>query len=82
MRDDNDRKVHCTIIPATGGGRIEIVRYNRAGKWWYEDGPRRRPLTLDEAVAFCKDRPAVIWHKGLPGGAMFDARVRRMRSAR
>lgn len=76
---DIDRTVHCTIVPMSGE-RIEIVRYGRAGKWWYEDGARRKPLTLDEAVEFCKDRAAVIWHEGLPGGKTFDARVRRMRA--
>lgn len=75
-----DRTVHCTIVPV-GGGRIEIVRYGNAGKWWYESGVRRRPLTLAEAAEFAySDRPAVIWHVGRPGGARFDALVRKARN--
>ena len=75
-----DRTVHCTIIPI-GGGRIEIVRYDRSGKWFYESGATRRMLTLDEAAAMADDRPAVIWHEARAGGRMFDARVRRMRAS-
>lgn len=77
----SDRTVHVTIIPAAGD-RIEIVRYNRAGKWYYEDGGRRRHLMLAEAAAFAReDRPAVIWHEGRKGGAAFDAKVRKLREA-
>ncbi|GLU91329.1 hypothetical protein Agsp01_35840 [Agromyces sp. NBRC 114283] len=75
-----DRTVHCTIVPI-GGGRIEIVRYDRSGKWFYESGATRWRLTLDEAASMADDRPAVIWHEGRPGGLMFDARVRRMRAS-
>lgn len=75
-----DRTVHVTIVPASRE-RIEIVRYDRAGKWFYEDSGRRsRQITLAEAVKFAaQDRPAVIWHEGLPGGRTFDAAVRRAR---
>lgn len=77
-----DRTVHCTIIPADGG-RIEIVRYDRSGKWWYEAGETRKLLTLAAAVKFAaQDRPAVIWHEGLLGGRAFDAAVRRARAER
>ncbi len=71
----NDRRVHLTIVPAFGE-RIEIVRYERAGKWFYESGRERRMISLREAVGFAENRPGVIWHEGRPGGAMFDARVR------
>lgn len=75
-----DRRVHCTIVPI-GGDRIEIVRYDRASKWWYESGTQRKPLTLAQAVEFAASRrPSVIWHEGLPGGTTFDARVRKARS--
>lgn len=77
--EQGDRRVHVTIVPFDGD-RIEIVRYDRAGKWWYESGGVRRPLTLAEAVRFAEDRPAVIWHEGRPGGKVFDARVRLLRS--
>lgn len=78
----DDRTVHCTIVPV-GGGRIEIVRYDRSGKWRREDGNSRSPLTLAQAVLYAEvDRPAVIWHEGLPGGRAFDAAVRKARAAR
>lgn len=75
-----DRRVHVTIVPSTGGPKIEIVRYERSGKWYYESGLQRRHLRIVEAVDFAKDRPAVIWHEGLPGGMYFDAQVRRLRA--
>lgn len=78
----NDRTVHVEILPM-GGGHIEIVRYDRSGKWFYEDKNHpsaRRRLTLAEAVGFARiDRPAVIWHEGRLGGRAFDAAVRRLR---
>ena len=77
---NDDRTVHCTIIPV-GGGRIEYVRYDRAGKWYREDGGRRTQITLADAVkAASQNRPAVIWHAGLPGGRAFDAKVRAART--
>ena len=54
----DDRTVHCTIVPV-GGGRIEIVRYDRAGKWYREDGGNRTRITIAEAVSVAaQDRPA------------------------
>lgn len=78
--DPYDRRVHVTIVPPAGG-LIEIARYDRAGAWYYESGDERRRITLTEAVSFVTDRPSVIWHEGLLGGKLFDARVRRMRAA-
>ena len=73
------RTVHCTVIPI-GGGRIEYVRYDRAGKWYREDGGRRTLITLAEAVEVAaSNRSAVIWHEGRPGGTRFDAQVRKAR---
>lgn len=78
----SDRTVHVEIL-LMGGGHIEIVRYDRSGKWFYEDKDRptlRRRLTLAEAAEFARlDRPAVIWHEGRLGGRAFDAAVRRLR---
>lgn len=77
MSTNTDRTVHCTIVTDP---RSEIVRYDRAGKWFVEAGPYRRSITLTEAVAFAaQDRPAVIWHEGRPGGGAFDAKVRKAR---
>lgn len=83
MRQSDTRRVHCTIIPSTGGDRIEIVRYDRAGAWYYESGKQRRRLTLAEAARFASDlRPAVVWHENIPGGSRFDSAVRKARTNR
>lgn len=80
MNTSPDRTVHCTIVPPTGP-RIEIVRYVKAGAWYWECGDRRRKLRLLEAVAYAADeRDAVIWHEGLPGGRSFDRHVRLQRA--
>jgi hypothetical protein len=72
---DRDRTVH-----AYGKG-YEVVRYDRAGKWYVEsvDGSRRA-VTLDQAVreaAFVASRGTgdIFW--GQPGGRAFDFRLRR-----
>lgn len=76
-----DRTVHCTIVPVSGG-RIEYVRYDRAGKWYREDGAERTRIALADAVkAAARDRPEVIWHEGRPGGRAFDAQVRKTRGS-
>ncbi len=78
----SDRTVHVEILPI-GGGHVEIVRYDRSGKWFYENKDhltKRRRLTLVEAAGFARvDRPALIWQEGKPGGRAFDAAVRRLR---
>lgn len=74
-----DRRVHCTI----GDGLGEIVRYDRAGRWYYEhyNGLRFR-ISLNDAVAYAAIvRPDVNWHEGVPGGRIFDARVRSARKS-
>lgn len=65
-----DRRVHAVF---QDGG--EIVRYDRAGKWWYERGDYRRQLSLNEAVQFVSDESQ--WNRGVPGGRTFDSRVAR-----
>lgn len=75
-----DRTVH-----AYGRG-YEIVRYDRAGKWYVEsvDGSRRA-VTLDQAVRealHISKRGSGDVHFGLPGGSAFDARYRRSLKAR
>lgn len=65
----DDRTVH-----ASNGAR-EIVRYDRAGKWYVElKGLPRIPVTLAQAA---KEARSYGWvhHPGLPGGARFDRLV-------
>lgn len=62
----DDRTVHARC------GELEIVRYDRAGKWWFEwNPPRMRAalrVDLDDAVVAAS------------GGKMFDARVQKARA--
>lgn len=68
-----DRTVHAETAT------WEVVRYDRAGKWWVEkkDGSERQSLTFRQAVEQGK---AVIYeggtiHRGRPGGRAFDRAV-------
>lgn len=65
----NDRQVHG--ISADGH---QIVRYDRAGKWYLE-GPTatRKQITLTEAAQLAAHGTP---HLDKPGGRTFDARVR------
>lgn len=72
MMDERlDRTVHADL------GEAEIVRYDRAGKWYWE--PKewmmqdRRQITLDEAVQFVSDLSQ--WKAGRRGGRSFDKRI-------
>jgi hypothetical protein len=71
----SDRRVHAAY-PG-----MEIVRYDRAGKWYLEPTDpslKRQAVSIDDAVR------SALWgldHDGLiffgkPGGAAFDAKVR------
>lgn len=77
----SDRTVHG--ITSNGW---EIVRYDRAGKWYCEkfsDTDRdneRHLLTLEVAVMSLTGSNDQVF-LGLPGGRTFDARVRRARFA-
>lgn len=70
-----DRTVH-----ATSASGDEVVRYDRAGRWWLEraDGTRA-PLLLTtavaEAVMFARTGGQV--HLGRLGGRRFDAAYRK-----
>lgn len=67
-----DRRVHGRT--ATGS---EVVRYDRAGKWYVEGvGLRRAPITVGEAVRLVLQEYATVY-TGIPGGTRFDALVRR-----
>lgn len=68
----DDRRVHG--MSALGN---EIVRYERAGKWFLEHTPQDRvALTFSEAVE-CALRPNASVRFGVPGGERFDAAVRK-----
>jgi len=64
-----NRTVHALLTDGT-----EIVRYDRAGKWYVEqpDGYRRL-LTLTEATQFVVHRRE--WLPGRIGGSAFDRRM-------
>ena len=66
-----DRTVHATFPSGD-----EIVRYDRAGKWYRESEGRRWAVSLKEAVRLAL-LPGVTIHLGRPGGARFDAAVSR-----
>lgn len=67
----NDRTVHGLTINGD-----EIVRYDRAGKWYIEhtDGRRRHPVSVSTAAGMAR---AGTWYGKKPGGKLFDAIVRR-----
>ena len=68
----DDRRVH-----ASSDRGVEVVRYERAGKWYLEmPGVPRRRIKLDEAVQQAT-LPWVTWREGVPGGSTFDARVKK-----
>jgi hypothetical protein len=67
----DDRRVHA----ATPEG-WEIVRYDRAGKWYAETLTWRERITFDMAV-YHATRAGAKPHLGLPGGTRFDAAVQR-----
>lgn len=77
-RRELDRLVHGWT--ADGG---EIVRYDRAGKWYIEYPPdsdkKRRRVTLDDAAKAAIAGKVVL---GRYGGARFDARVRALQGGR
>lgn len=75
-KTDSDRTVHASV--PSEDGLLELVRYDRAGKWYIEGTlPRHGPrasVTIGDAIKI-----AIIWRKrggstylGLPGGQRFD----------
>lgn len=72
----DDRQVHASHPD----GR-EVVRYNRAGKWYIERPAwpryRRRHVDVGEAVRLARLIYAQggIWYEGQPGGKVFDRRM-------
>ena len=69
-----DRRVHAET------SHVEIVRYERQGKWWFEskDGKIRQLWSVADVA-----KSTAHWlaagtgehHKGLPGGRTFDRLV-------
>lgn len=74
-----DRKIHAVRV-----GVGELVRYDRAGRWYWEPhGGKRERLTLGEAVEralWCMQAGRVVFNQ--QGGATFDARVRKAVASR
>lgn len=67
----SDRTVHAE------NEACEIVRYDRAGKWYIEprNGERRHVGVRQAAVSAAMARDMTI-HRGRRGGAAFDRAVR------
>lgn len=67
-----DRTVHAEYQD------MEIVRYDRAGKWYLEPtipGLKRQNVSIKKAVASAKwgiENANGVWHMRRPGGARFD----------
>lgn len=70
----SDRTVHATTHD---GG--EIVRYDRAGKWYVEYYTNRYRVPIEQAVgaALAYDNAGTRVRFGLPGGGAFDRLCRR-----
>lgn len=67
-----DRTVHASF------GHLEIVRYDRAGKWYVEGEPKRSPVSMLRAAHLARSWRGIGGKVffGLPGGKKFDAAVR------
>ena len=72
-KDQHDRTIHAVCAD----GR-EIVRYNRAGKWYVEHTSGRVHLSLQSAaeIAAVTTRLGGKVYFGRAGGLAFDKRVR------
>ncbi len=72
----SDRLVHAECAG------FQVVRYNRAGKWYVEtrgDGPRER-VDITEAAhrALAAKAMGGTVYMGAPGGTVFDSRFRKL----
>lgn len=70
----SDRTVHAE------NEHCEIVRYDRAGKWYLEpkqSGLQRRRIGIASAAVEAA-RTGTTVHFGLPGGGAFDRRVKKI----
>jgi hypothetical protein len=79
VRQPNDRRVHASHWEGE-----EIVRHDRAGKWYIElvppsrHAPLRKAVKIDEAVSRAIElvEQGGEVHLGLYGGGMFDHKYR------
>jgi hypothetical protein len=78
---DADRTVHAAC------GEWQVVRYDRAGRWFVEyDPPRMRPatpLSVRQAARLAVRMEAESGgyiYEGRGGGRIFDARVRELKA--
>jgi hypothetical protein len=70
----DDRKVH-----GRSRNGWDIVRYDRAGKWYLErEGEKRQSVKLEDAARLAA---WAHFYPGKPGGQAFDTRVRKIRAA-
>ncbi len=70
MAELNDRRIHG--LSQSGG---EIVRYERAGKWYCEYRDSRIAITVEDAALFACAEGATAY-LGVAGGRRFDSLVR------
>lgn len=71
-----DRSVHASHSDGT-----EVVRYDRAGKWYIERASDPRiAVGLRRAVREAL-RSGMSVYLGLPGGTMFDSKIRTERQS-
>jgi hypothetical protein len=70
-----DRTVHAHLSDGT-----QIVRYDRAGKWYVEAPTARVQITVGAAAGLASLAGSVV-HLGQPGGAAFDRQYRQIKSA-
>lgn len=67
----DDRRVHAEL------GDEQVVRYERAGKWYIESGDMRFGIPLNYAARRAvqlREKGGFV-HLGIPGGSAFDRRV-------
>ena len=74
MASEHDRTVHAR----SASGEIELVRYDRAGRWYVEDkGAKERVRTVGDAVGiallFERNGGEILLQQ--PGGQQFDNKV-------
>lgn len=72
----SNRQIHAVMADGS-----EIVRYDRAGKWYLERRDGHKHITLREAAEFAIEPGARI-NDARPGGQSFRAEVRKLEAGR